>query len=444
MDPSCIAKCPRLSNDLQLYAETGGMSAADDNRCDPGQGKESALAPAMSLVATLSQIKSNVKLQPKIYTIDNWVFKLHYKLTVILFLVSTLLVCSRQYIGEHIRCIADGGVPEHVMNTFCFFTTTFTVIKDLDEKLLDSGNLPHPGVGSYGLNSGEPIKRHAYYQWVPFVLFGQAIMFYLTHLLWKKLEGGRLRYLVEGLRFGAFALADKELQVRDNKIPSRSEKEDKIAQIRTAFLTRIYINRMWSVKLIFCEVLNLLHVILQVYITDAFLNGNFNNLGMEIMSDGLESNVDVLDEVFPKVTKCTFHKYGPSGSIQLHDAMCVMAINIINEKIYTCLWFWFIILFFCSLLNLIWRVMTIFLHSRSKKFNQFVFSNTCPGKLNPWNVLSVSKSCNYTDWLFLKYLAKNIDGMVFREIFIGLAEELDGKEPSKEALISSEEGTKYD
>lgn len=54
---------------------------------------------------------------------------------------------------------------------------------------MDLGNLPHPGVGSYGINSKDEIKRHAYYQWVPFVLFGQGIMFYLTHVFWKKLEG---------------------------------------------------------------------------------------------------------------------------------------------------------------------------------------------------------------------------------------------------------------
>lgn len=62
-------------------------------------------------------------------------------------------------------------------------------VKHLDASLLDSQNLAHPGVGPYGIGSNEPIKRHAYYQWVPFVLFGQAIMFYLTHLLWKHLEG---------------------------------------------------------------------------------------------------------------------------------------------------------------------------------------------------------------------------------------------------------------
>ncbi|XP_018562313.1 innexin inx7 isoform X1 [Anoplophora glabripennis] len=413
----------------------------------------------MSLLATFETISKNFKLKPQAYIIDNWIFRLHYKASVLIFLVSSLLVCSRQYIGEHIRCIADGGVPEHVMNTFCFFTSTFTVpwvnitedllskttdIKHLDASLLDSGNLAHPGVGPYGMNSTDPIKKHAYYQWVPFVLFGQAIMFYITHMLWKKLEGGRLRYLVDGLKLAAFSLAEEEITVRNDKIPSRKDKEENIRVIREAFLTRVYINKSWSIKLIFCEVLNLLHIILQIYITNKFLQGNFNNLGVEIMNDGLESNVDILDEVFPKVTKCTFYKYGPSGSLQLHDAMCVMALNVINEKIYTYLWFWFVFLFICTALGLVWRILTLFLHSNSKRFNQMVFANTCPGKLNPWNVLTVSKRCNYTDWLFLNYLSKNIDGMVFREIFIGLAEELEEKESSKEALIMSEEGSKYD
>ncbi|KAJ8979045.1 hypothetical protein NQ317_010296, partial [Molorchus minor] len=262
----------------------------------------------MSVIAVLSQIKQNVKLTPKLYTIDNWVFKLHYKATVVLFLVGTLLVTSRQYIGEHIRCISDGGVPDHV--------------KHLDAKLLDSGNLAHPGVGPYGINSTEPIRRHGYYQWVPFVLFLQAIMFYMTHMLWKKLEGGRLRYLVEGLRYAAFSLSDDVVQVRDDKIPSRKDKEEKMSQIRNAFLTRIYINRSWSVKLIICECLNVLHIILQIYITDVFLSGNFNQLGINIWREGLDSNVDILDEVFPKVTKCTFHKYGPSKQSAARCNVC--------------------------------------------------------------------------------------------------------------------------
>lgn len=111
--------------------------------------------------------------------------------------------------------------------------------------------------------------------------------------------------------------------------------------------------------------------------------------------------------------------------------MCVMALNIINDKIYTFLWFWYIILMACTLLGLFWRALTVCLHARSQKFNEVVFSNACPGKLNPWRVLRVTRHCDFTDWLFLYYLSKNMDGFVFRELFIGLAEELDLQSPDR-------------
>lgn len=66
--------------------------------------------------------------KPKSFSIDNFVFKLHYRATVAIFFVFTILVTSRQYIGEHIRCLSDSGVSEKVMNTYCFFTSTFTVV----------------------------------------------------------------------------------------------------------------------------------------------------------------------------------------------------------------------------------------------------------------------------------------------------------------------------
>ncbi|XP_044262258.1 innexin inx7-like [Tribolium madens] len=383
------------------------------------------------MLTTFETIKKNFKIKPQAYHIDNLIFRMHYRVTTLIFLVATLLVTSRQYIGEHIKCISDKGVPEHVMNTFCFFTTTFTVINHYDDKMVRDGHVAHPGVGSYGFNSTAPIQRHAYYQWVPFVLFGQAIMFHLTHLIWKKFEGGRIRRLIEGLQLGAFALLEKEVSVDNKKIPSKEKKAEFMATIRKAFIDRIYFNKSWSRWLVFCEILNVANVILQVYISDVFLSHQFLTLGTDVIEDGDET-VTTLDEVFPKVTKCTFHKFGPSGTIQLHDAMCVMALNIINEKIYIFLWFWFIILFILSCLGVFWRFMTILLHSRSRGFNRLAFATSCPGKLDPWQMLTVTQKCDFTDWLFLKYLAKNMDALVFRELFLGLAEDL---EETKKPLI---------
>ena len=43
---------------------------------------------------------------------------------------------------------------------------------------------------------------------------------------------------------------------------------------------------------------------------------------------------------FLRLTKCTFHKFGTSGELEKHDALCILPLNIFNEKIYIFLWFW--------------------------------------------------------------------------------------------------------
>lgn len=67
--------------------------------------------------------------------------------------------------------------------------------------------------------------------------------------------------------------------------------------------------------------------------------------------------------VFPRMTKCTFRKYGASGTIEYHDATCVLALNILNEKIFIFLWFWLIVLAVCTGLALVYSSLIIVLPS---------------------------------------------------------------------------------
>lgn len=82
----------------------------------------------------------------------------------------------------------------------------------------------HRGILPYGVGSKQPIRKHMYYQWVPFLLFGQAIMFYLTHLFWKKMENNRIHKLVTGLANSRFALLDKEVNIDHHSIPTKENK----------------------------------------------------------------------------------------------------------------------------------------------------------------------------------------------------------------------------
>ncbi|XP_029176754.1 innexin inx7-like [Nylanderia fulva] len=394
---------------------------------------------ANTVFAAFAVLKDHVKFKvnQNAVAIDNIVFRLHYRITFVLLLVASILVTSRQFIGEHIKCIADNGVSSNVIETFCFFTSTYTVVKHFNATAVQQGDIPHLGVGPQSRD--DPIIHHAYYQWVPFVLFFQAIFFYVPHYMWRKMEGNRLSALVSGLHMASLSLSETEIKVNDNfKVPSRNERDEKIQQIRIGFINRLHLNRPWAYYLTLCEILNFANVIGQIYFTDFFLQGAFLGLGQAISESLPKDKVDPLDIVFPKVTKCIFRKYGPSGSIQKHDALCVMALNIVNEKIYTVLWFWFLVLAVITGLGLVWRMLTMILHARSTAFNRLVFAMACPGKYNPWNVLKVTNEYYFGDWLFLYYIAKNLDNYVFKELLQRLAEDLENKRHARYNILPTD------
>lgn len=84
-------------------------------------------------------------------------------------------------------------------------------------------------------------------------------------------------------------------------------------------MKHIEVNRYWAGKMVVCEILNLLNCLLQIYVTHVFLGRHFLRLGIDFIQDDFDGLMDTLDIVFPKVTKCHFHKFGASGSIQIHD-----------------------------------------------------------------------------------------------------------------------------
>ncbi|EAA43180.3 AGAP001477-PA [Anopheles gambiae str. PEST] len=378
------------------------------------------------MLNTFSVLSPHLKFKYKFVTIDNLAFKFHYRATFIILLVCTLLVTSRQYIGEHIRCITGGSIPEHVINTFCFFTTTFTVIRHYNESLLQDGVLPHPGVGP--MYTEDPVKHHAYYQWVPFILFLQALTFYAPHMLWRVSEGGRLKNLVDGLHMAHLSehyTAKANITIGPKyTLLSRDTVDAKLRTVKREFSNHFMVQRHWASRHIFCEVLNLLNCILQIVFTNIFLGRKFWNLGPSFLEEDFTGKMDVLDTVFPKVTKCHFYKYGPTGSIQKHDALCIMALNVINEKIFTFLWFWYVVLFCVAVLAIVWRMLTLLLHNRSYKFTALILSFASPGRLNPQDVEIITKRLRFTEWLFLYYLAKNMDAHLFRKVLRQITDEL--------------------
>lgn len=350
-----------------------------------------------------SSVKTLIKLDS--VCIDNNIFRLHYKATVIVLVVSSLLVTAKQYIGDPIDCIVE-GFDAGVMDTYCWIHSTFSVPNRWTGVLGEE--IPHPGIGNPGAD--EEVRYHKYYQWVCFFLFFQAILFYIPRYLWKTWESGKTKMLVMDL--------NSPIVSEDTKNSRKGLLVDYISA------NRHHMN-IYAYKFFLCEVLNFINVIIQIYFMDFFLDGEFSTYGAEVMrftEMEPEDRPDPMARVFPKVTKCTFHKYGPSGTVERIDGLCVLPLNIVNEKIMVFLWFWFIILAIVSGLALIYRVFTFASSVR-------LYLLRARARLaKPSDVEDVNACCWIGDWFVLYQIGKNMDPLIYKEFMGDLARRLKGKE----------------
>ncbi|CAG2056642.1 unnamed protein product [Timema podura] len=337
--------------------------------------------------------------------IDNNVFRLHYKATVIILIAFSLLVTSRQYIGDPIDCITD-EIPLHVMDTYCWIYSTFTIPNRMGGRI--GHDVVQPGVANH---AGEEIKYHKYYQWVCFVLFFQAILFYVPRYLWKTWEGGRIKMLVLDLNC---PLVNEECKTDRKKL------------LVDYFSTNLHTQNFYAIRFFICEILNFINVVGQIYFMDFFLDGEFTTYGSDVVKFTEmepEDRGDPMSRVFPKVTKCTFHKFGPSGTVQKFDGLCVLPLNIVNEKIYVFLWFWFVLLSIVTGISLLYRAATVL----GPQIRMYLLR--ARSRLAPHNEIeTISRKCQIGDWFVLYQLGKNIDPLIYKELVADLAKKLDGKE----------------
>ena len=89
-----------------------------------------------------------------------------------------------------------------VINTYCYISGTFILPKHFDEEV-GRGGLTQDGVGSYNKERDETVYKN-YYQWVPFVLFLQSLMFYTPHTMFKLWEGEKVQTLINDLEMFEF------------------------------------------------------------------------------------------------------------------------------------------------------------------------------------------------------------------------------------------------
>lgn len=360
----------------------------------------------MSLVGLMGSVAGFVRVRflHERADIDNAIFRLHYRFTSAFFFGACVLITAFDLLGSPIDCITDDAFPRpEVINTYCWIQHTFTLPGRYVPDKAPEGQV-YPGVGpEYG---GRQDKRvHSYYQWVPFVLFFQGVLFYAPHWIWKQCEQGKIRSMTEGARDAGLGMCPDERKARCSALSHYIQET-------------LNTNGGFAVAYVLCEMLNLANVIGNIFLIDRFLNGAFLDYGTRVIkfsSMDQEDRADVLIEVFPRMTKCTFHKYGSSGTIQRHDALCLLAWNIFNEKIYIFLWFWLIILSVLSGLAIVYRLAVM----SSTHVRLVVIQRIAsPARASAEAVI---RRMPFGDYLLLHMLGKNLEGFLFNGLVDDLA-----------------------
>lgn len=361
------------------------------------------------MISLFSALYSGL-IRPSSVNIDNNVCKLHYRATVALLMAFSILVTSRQYIGDPIECMGTNNVPSNLLDQYCWISSTFTLPKAFDRRI--GVEVPHHGIDKS--IPGDQRIYHQYYQWVCFVLFLQGTMFYIPHYIWKIWEGGRLKALAGDLKS---PILDEDY---------RKKKQDILTNY---FVSNFHSHNMYFAQFMLCEMLNLANVIGQIYFTDRFLGGEFTTYGAKVIrftETNQENRTDPMIRVFPRVTKCIFHYFGSSGDVQLVDTLCVLPINIINEKIYVFLWFWFILIAVITGIAVGYRLFLLgFPHVR------FFLLRMHVRMMKTSEIERIIHKSQVGDWFLLYQMSKNMNFTVFVEFLTALGQKLEEEDKQK-------------
>ena len=158
------------------------------------------------------------------------------------------------------------------MNYFCWVQGTFTLPKE------QTGG-PHPGLGPF--DDQAEVKHHAWYQWTPLMLFGQALLFYFPFFVWKSLEKGHMEKLVQGLKLmGLWHMFNIEDSDDEEKVKFAAQRH---ALVRH-FAHNLGHNNLYAGKYVLMELVNLLNIGFQIYLMNVFLGGEFYTYGINMFS----------------------------------------------------------------------------------------------------------------------------------------------------------------
>jgi len=336
-------------------------------------------------------------------SIDNFTFKLFYKWTVSIFITGSVTVFSSQFFGDPIHCEiardnefqADDNADEDVVNNYCWMYATFETPPDFKAFCTNRNTFGRTNVAN------------TYYQFVPFFLVIQAIIFYIPRCIWLSLEGGLMSFLVSG---------HTGREVKNHS--------DKLVKLLDHYMEHVH-NKFnkYAYSFFLCELMNIIILGTQIWITHIFLHYQFLDYGyyiyqfyrLPIEERLLTTTLNPMCEVFPKVATCMFVNYGRAGGSNEQNAICILNLNMINDKVFAIIWFWHCFLIIAGVVRLLSRLLqlsssTIRSFLMRVQMHRYLSSNR-----HAKHIQHYIRNCSIGDWFVLYQMNKTMNKRFFSE-----------------------------
>ena len=116
-------------------------------------------------------------------------------------------------------------------------------------------------------------------------------------------------------------------------------------------------------------------------------------------------------------TGCTIKTGGTAGHPTTTEGFCILTQNIINEKIYLFLWFWFVLMFVVSALQMIFEIAIFAIPS----FRSMIIARQTGAYSTGEMKKYIERDCNHGDWFILHQIGKNTNKNFFYQLVKNLS-----------------------
>ena len=262
-----------------------------------------------------------------------------------------------------------------------------------------------------------------------------AIIFRIPGWTWSLIEGGMMKAF-----YNSDSKGYKTMTLKKGDLSDAIEVKEKLFNnIKGTWSTTVY-----YLKFLSCQLLSLLLLILNFKLTDKFLNNKFALYGIKVIQwYGLSKNdkeagtmVNPMCNAFPTQVSCNFQYFGTGGKPSEDNDLCILQQNIINEKIYFFLWFWFVAMFTLTVCQLFVEICFLALPF----VRQFFIFQGIGTRFLTSDMKAYLKNCSIGDIFVLYQMSKNTHTSFFYQLLENLSGDSEDDDPEKKAMLTNADG----